>query len=97
LRIKKNNNLRRFLRNLIEKGVMEYCLISGNIPFYRINQDKAYELVSSASLKRGLSQKIGGPVHKDSPNISFYKDSSTIKKLINNLGNKKSVNMKRRR
>jgi len=77
LRIRRTDNLRRFLRNLIEKGILEYTLHRGNKPFYRFNSEKAYLLISHPSSRGGLSEKTGGAVQKDS--LSFYKDPSINK------------------
>jgi len=91
LRISHKVALRRFLRNLVNKEVLNYHLAGCSMPFYRVNHEKVYSLISSfrrRGIRGGLTQKLRGVNSKVKQSI--YKDPNTINSLIDNLANQKS-------
>jgi hypothetical protein len=52
LNIKDTQNLRRYLRSLVKKGLLEYKLFQGNKPYYKANPKVANLLISAPNTQR---------------------------------------------
>ncbi|NQS89756.1 hypothetical protein HQ584_08220 [Patescibacteria group bacterium] len=81
LGIKHPKNVRRFLRGIVKKEVLEYCLYKGYMPFYRIKHEKreARNMVDCPRMRKRVSFKRRGILSKDTQ--SFYNNTS-IKNII---------------
>ena len=65
LRIREAKNMRRFLKKMVDKGILTYFIHKGYIPYYTVNKEIMQDLLTMPPQprtrgKRGHSLRSGG-------------------------------------